>query len=134
MKPTRRSFLASAAAPALAFSTSSAQSAEAGPNLIREENAKPGADNWQLTRVRLDQKDGVRASDIEGYCSKQSVAAGEKIDLFVSSKLEGQCTIEIFRTGYYGGKGARLMETLGPLPCKPQPTPESGPSGTHIRA
>mgnify|MGYP006926413304 CR=1 FL=1 len=35
--------------------------------------------------------------------------------------------IEIFRTGYYDGRGARLTTTLGPLDGKPQPTPPVGP-------
>jgi len=132
MKPTRRSFLASAAAPALAFSATNSRSADEKPNLIREENAKEGADDWQLTRVRLDQKDGVRASDIEGYCSKQSVAAGETLDIFVSSKIEGQFTLEIFRTGFYRGKGARLMQSFDPLPCKPQVKPASTRGDRHL--
>ena len=132
MKPTRRSFLASAAAPALAFSATSVRAAEAKPNLIREENAKPGADDWQLTRVRLDERDGMRSSDIEGYCSKQSVAAGETIEIFVSVKVPAEYRLEIFRTGYYGGKGARLMQTFEKLPGKTQPTPESTRGDRHL--
>ena len=132
MKSTRRSFLASAAAPALAFSATSVRAAEAKPNLIREENAKPGADDWQLTRVRLDERDGMRSSDIEGYCSKQSVAAGEKIEIFVSVKVPAEYRLEIFRTGYYGGKGARLMQTFEKLPGKTQPTPESTRGDRHL--
>ena len=132
MKPTRRSFLASAAAPALAFSATSVRAAEAKPNLIREENAKPGADDWQLTRVRLDERDGMRSSDIEGYCSKQSVAAGETIEIFVSVRVPAEYRLEIFRTGYYGGKGARLMQTFENLPGKTQATPESTRGDRHL--
>jgi len=132
MKPTRRSFLASAAAPALAFSATSARAAEAKPNLIREENAKPGADDWQLTRVRLDERDGMRSSDIEGYCSKQSVAAGETIEIFVSVRVPAEYRLEIFRTGYYGGKGARLMQTFEKLPGKTQAAPESTRGDRHL--
>ncbi|MCA9139710.1 MAG: hypothetical protein KDB00_23220, partial [Planctomycetales bacterium] len=29
--------------------------------LIRDENSKPGSKNWQLTRVRLDTRGGIRA-------------------------------------------------------------------------
>lgn len=137
MKPTRRSFIATAtaataAAPVLSFSQVVASAPKAQPNLIREENAKPGSDDWQLTRVRLDARTSIRASDIEGYCSKQSVAAGETIDIFVSVKREAEFTLEIFRTGYYGGKGARLMQTLGPFPGKTQPTPEPTRGEKHL--
>src|SRR3954470_20527912 len=53
--------------------------------LIQRENAKPGATDWQLTRVRLDDRDGFRCPWIEGYCSKQSVEAGESLDILVST-------------------------------------------------
>jgi len=96
------------------------------PTLIADENARPGSNDWQLTRVRLDEIHGHRASDIEGYCSRQSVAAGEKIDIMVSTKERVEFVIEVFRTGYYGGAGARLMTRLGPFPGKPQPVPEPG--------
>ena len=100
-------------------------------NPIQAENAKPGADDWQLTRVRLDSRDGTRSPWIEGYCSKQSVAAGETIDIFVSTNPPVKFNIEIFRTGYYGGKGARLMKQIGPLEGIAQPTPEPGEKNLH---
>src|SRR4051794_24459061 len=53
-------------------------------NLIIQENLKPGATDWQLTRVRADGK-GFRSPWIEGYCSKQSVRAGESVDVMVST-------------------------------------------------
>lgn len=128
---SRRDFLKGSATAALGAGilTSTPPTSEAQPtrrNLVAEENAKPGARDWQLTRVRLDKsKDGFRAPDIEGYCSRQSVKAGESIDIFVSTKA-ANFTIEIFRTGYYGGRGARLMTTLGPIAGKEQPMPPIG--------
>lgn len=100
-------------------------------DVIRDENAKPGSHDWQLTRVRLDQVGGFRSPDIEGYCSRQSVAAGETIDIMVSTRQSVDYTIEIFRTGYYGGAGARLMKTIGPLPGRSQPVPEIGEKNLH---
>ena len=85
--------------------------------LLQRENEQPGSTDWQLTRVRLDSS-GFRSPWIEGYCSKQSVAAGESIDIMVSTDPVQDFTIEIFRTGYYGGRGARLMKTLGPFKGK----------------
>jgi hypothetical protein len=103
----------------------------AASNPIVAENAKPGADDWQLTRVRLDSRDGTRSPWIEGYCSKQSVAAGETLDIFVSTNPPVKFNLEIFRTGYYGGKGARLMKQIGPLEGIAQPTPEPGEKNLH---
>jgi hypothetical protein len=44
----------------------------------------------------------------------------------VSTDPPAKFKIEIFRTGYYGGRGARLMTTLGPFPGTPQPIPPAG--------
>ncbi len=65
-----------------------------------------------------------RSTWIEGYCSRQSVKAGESIDIKVSTNPPRPFTIEFFRTGYYGGKGARLMSKVGPLEGKTQETPK----------
>ncbi len=126
----RRQFLKTSAATALAGALHGAASALAAETksatLIADENRRPGALDWQLTRVRLDKQAGVRASTIEGYCSRQSVLAGETLDIFVSTSPAAKFTIEIFRTGYYGGRGARLMTALGPLEGKKQPDPAMG--------
>src|SRR5579863_8260699 len=105
--------------------------AERDSELIRRENARAGARDWQLTRVALENTNSVRAAYIEGYCSRQSVSAGETIDIMVSTKPPSRFRIEIFRTGYYGGRGARLMRTLGPFEGAAQPDPEIGPKNLH---
>ncbi len=94
--------------------------------LIQRENQKPGARDWQLTRVRLDHRNGFRSPRIEGYCSRQSVSAGERLDVMVSTNPPGRYSIEIFRTGYYQGRGARLMTTLGPFDGEIQADPPIG--------
>ncbi len=126
MKPTRRSFLASAAAPALAFSADTSHADEAKPNLIREENAKPGTTDWQLTRVRINQGK-YRTSLIEGYVSHQSVRAGETLEFFISTDPARRFTIDLYRLGYYGGKGGRHLASLDPFDGKTQPVPEMQP-------
>jgi len=132
---TRREFLKGSAAATLATGgaivSGTSETRAASPqikgwcNRIEEENAKEGSRDWQLTRVRLDKTGGFRAPDIEGYCSKQSVKAGEELDIFVSTKAK-RFTIGVFRTGYYGGRGARLMTVIGPLDGNVQPMPETG--------
>ena len=127
----RRQFLKASAATALAGAVSgAAETPDAAParasTIVADENHQPGALDWQLTRVRLDKQTGVRASTIEGYCSRQSVLAGESVHIFVSTNPAAKFHIEIFRTGYYGGRGARLMTTLGPFDGKRQPDPTMG--------
>src|SRR5687768_11485448 len=111
---SRRDFIKAAAcaalaAPAIGSGAAPIMAAPASPSLIRQENARRGSDDWQLTRVRVDQRSGrkdFRALFVEGYCSKQSVLAGDSIDLMVSTNPPSQFTVEIFRTGYYDGRGA----------------------------
>jgi hypothetical protein len=112
---------------ALALSAAAlASGAQRDPGLIARENRKAGADSWQLTRVRLDKRGGHRTPWIEGYCSHQSIRAGDRLRLFVSTNPPTSFEVELFRTGYYGGKGTRLMERLGPFQGKTQPDPEVG--------
>jgi hypothetical protein len=99
-------------------------------DLIRAENRKPGAADWQLTRVRPDRQ-GFRSPWIEGYCSKQSLKAGESLDIMVSTDPPRRYSIEIFRMGYYGGRGARLMKSIGPLEGRAQPVPSPGAKNLH---
>ncbi len=110
---------------------SSVSAVEPDRERIRRENALPGSTDWQLTRVRLDSPAGTRSPAIEGFCSKQSVKAGESIDILVSTNPPQAFEIEIFRTGYYGGRGARLMTKLGPFDGQTQPTPTPGEKNLH---
>lgn len=104
--------------------------AERSPNPIELENRQPGSHDWQLTRVRAD-GGGYRSPWIEGYCSRQSVGAGESIDIMVSTDPPRSFRIEIFRMGYYGGRGARLMKTLGPFEGEPESVPAPGEKNLH---
>lgn len=132
----RREFLKGTAAlvTALAAPGSTTAAAEARKSgratLLSRENQKSGALDWQLTRVRTDQ-DNYRSPWIEGYCSRQSVLAGEEIDIMVSANPARKFRLEIFRMGYYGGRGARKMTDLGTLSAKTQPTPKPGDKNLH---
>jgi hypothetical protein len=128
--PNRREFLGAAAGAAFLPGFVTSHAPAAAPGLIHEENAKGGTDDWQLTRVRPDASEH-RTPWVEGYCSRQSVMPGEAIDIHVSTNPPRPFRIEIFRTGYYGGKGARRMTTLGPFDGKAQPVPKIGPKDLH---
>ena len=62
----RRNFIKATTASALvgALHGAAKDQPESSQTLIAEENRKPGAIDWQLTRVRLDKQAGVRASAI----------------------------------------------------------------------
>lgn len=131
----RRDFLRTAlAAGALSTAASSAEAAgddKAGKaNRIVAENQREGALDWQLTRVRVDGA-GFRSPWIEGYCSHQSVQAGDELEIYVSTAPARAFRLELFRMGYYGGRGARLVKTVGPLEGKPQETPKPAEKNLH---
>ena len=96
------------------------------PSPIRQENQREGARDWQLTRIHIDSQSGYRSPRIEGYCSHQSVRVGDRLDIMVSTRPAARFQIEIFRTGYYGARGARLMAALGPFQGREQPDPPVG--------
>ncbi len=89
-------------------------------NPVTRENSLQGSADWQLTRVMLG-PEGIRSHFIEGYCSHQSVTAGDELQIMVSTNPASQFEVEIFRMGYYGGAGSRLMKKLGPFQGTVQP-------------
>jgi hypothetical protein len=96
------------------------------PQLIERENARPGTRDWMLQNTRIDPASKYRCPWIEGYCSRTSVRAGEKIDFHISTNPPSAFTIDIYRSGYYGGTGGRHMKTLGPLQGNVQKDPPIG--------
>jgi N,N-dimethylformamidase beta subunit-like, C-terminal len=121
--PNRRDVLATlAGAAALPLAADANSPRLSGLNLVVE-NAKPGTLDWQLTYTRVDPKTQYRSRMIEGYVSRQSVAAGDSLELFVSTDPPSPFHIDIYRLGYYGGKGGRHLSRLGPFDGKTQPTP-----------
>jgi hypothetical protein len=132
MKWARRDLLKGAVAASLGSMATPASFAAADEtkrqrNLISEENSKLGTPDWQLKRLALQGDPQLRSKFIEGYCSHQSITAGETLKIMVSVAPECEITIEIFRMGYYGGAGARKMTEYGPLAARTQPDPEVGP-------
>ncbi len=106
--------------------------ANANPVVVSE-NRQPGTTDWQLTNIKADAgrwpaTGGTpkRSKAIEGYCRQQSVEAGQTLEICVSAEPARRFTIDIFRMGYYGGAGARLVQSLGPLKGTPQPEPPIG--------
>ncbi|MEQ9410257.1 MAG: twin-arginine translocation signal domain-containing protein [Fuerstiella sp.] len=96
------------------------------------ENQKPGTTDWQLTRVRVN-AGNYRTSLVEGYCSHQSIAAGETLSVFVSTAPERKFVLDVYRMGYYGGQGGCHKASFGPLPGRAQPVPELGPLPGRLR-
>lgn len=89
-------------------------------NIITRENSKPGTTDWILTNVPRHDDEPYdqgwhRRTEIEGYVSHMSIKKGDTLRIYVSTDPPSDYLIEIFRMGYYGGTGGRLMTTLSPL-------------------
>jgi hypothetical protein len=95
-------------------------------SVIAEENAKPGTRDWLLTKTRVDPATKYRCPWIEGYASAASVRAGDIVRFFVSTNPPSKFTLKIYRTGFYGGAGARLVAELGPFDGETQADPPVG--------
>lgn len=76
-------------------------------NPIQRENALPGVSTWRIP-------DALAATtQIQGYASAESATAGQTLTFFVSVQRPGDTyTVDIYRLGWYGGAGARLMTSL----------------------
>lgn len=71
------------------------------PTSTQLENALQGTNAIGLT-------DAAKAGEIEGYASAVSVNRGEEVHLYIST-VEPSYSLQVFRIGWYGGKGARAM-------------------------
>jgi hypothetical protein len=94
----------------------------ANTNPIKKENQKPGTTDWQLTNPADNRQ-------IEGYASLTSVPRHGVIDLFVNT-MDANYSLSVYRMGWYGGTGGRLV--LGPITLQgvaqvtPGPDPVTG--------
>ena len=101
----------------------------ASQNPIQRENARPGTRDWLLTRTDIADDEPVtlwRSPRIEGYCSQASVSTGDTLKIMVSTNPVSEFSLEIFRTGYYGGDGARSVQRFDSLQGQTQPDPPIG--------
>jgi hypothetical protein len=108
-------------------------------NAIQRENQKAGTTDWLLTKIKKGSNPPRNAppdenydrgwrhrKELEGFCSHTSIRAGETLTVYVSTNPAASYKADIYRMGYYGGKGARLVQSLGPLQGVAQPIPEDG--------
>lgn len=97
-------------------------STHAALNPIQIENAQKGTTAWKLQVLS-------NHGEIQGYASRPSVEAGQTIAFSVST-TGSSFTADIYRMGWYGGAGARLMQeipsTLASRRRIPKPQKDTG--------
>jgi len=115
----------------LLFAACSQQKNNNPVNMIVTENLLPGTLDW-LIEVEYDtcstpEHAFCRRPQIEGYCSQASANHGDTLSLFVSTNPASQFTLDIYRLGYYQGKGGNLKRSIGLLQGKTQVEPNPDP-------
>ncbi|HEY3183437.1 MAG TPA: Ig-like domain-containing protein, partial [Gaiellaceae bacterium] len=95
--------------------TPSARSCSAG-NPVVLENCYGGTTAWNTgTSVSL------AGGGIEGFATASSVNRGSSFGVKLQTAVATTASIEIYRGGWYGGGGARLISVVRGIPVGPQP-------------
>ena len=74
-------------------------------NAIQTENTQAGSTGWKFSQIGTTQ--------IQAYADKTSLDPGQQIKFYVSTQTAGTTySITIYRIGYYGGAGGRVVATI----------------------
>ncbi|GAB2504549.1 hypothetical protein GCM10027063_49760 [Promicromonospora xylanilytica] len=88
-----------------------------GGNAVVCENSKPGTSPqvWDI--------EGAGDPSIQGFATEMSVDAGDRIAFKIDTDARAY-SIDIYRTGWYQGLGARKIDDVDPSATLPQTQPE----------
>jgi hypothetical protein len=89
------------------------------PRGIVEENRARGTASWRLPGPKY-LLGGEARGLVEGYVSSQSPVAGQRESVYVSAPGARTVRIGVYRMGWYGGLGGRLMLQSSALPVSRQ--------------
>ena len=100
------------------------------PNKIVTENQNAGTPKsvWAIHGSIANQGD----SQIEGFATQISTNAGQTVSFKIDTASSGY-TLDIYRLGYYGGNGARLVTTMHHSGADNQPNPIFNERDQHRR-
>ena len=96
-------------------------------NPITAENRKAGTTAWRIT------DDKITGSALQGYASRTSVPPNGHISLFITS-IYPTYNLDVYRMGWYGGDGARLVYSRHGLPGVKQPEKTVDPDTRMVEA
>jgi hypothetical protein len=89
-------------------------------NPVVDENKRPGTTKWQAPWPGYTTADDIHLQ-IKGFATKDSVEGGQSISFKVTTTPAQQFSVDVFRLGYYGGKGGHFMGHLAHVPGTQQP-------------
>ncbi len=93
---------------------------EGAPPSIVAENREAGTTAWRLPGPAY-AIGGVARGAIAGYVAEQSIAPGEVQRVYVQAPRARTVTLQVYRMGWYGGRGGRLVLRSAALPASSQP-------------
>ena len=91
--------------------TPRARSCSAG-NPVVQENCFPGTADWNIEPV---------PEAVSAYATERTIDNGGSLGVKINATASTTADIEIFRSGHYGGAGARLFSTILGVPVGTQP-------------
>ncbi|WP_199752749.1 N,N-dimethylformamidase beta subunit family domain-containing protein [Actinoplanes sp. ATCC 53533] len=93
-------------------------------NPVACENTKPGTprSTWDVS--------GAGSAALQGFATQMSVNVGETVNFKIKSTATSY-RLDVYRMGWYGGNGARLVATVNPVGRQTQPACLSN-SGTGL--
>ncbi|MDX2190240.1 MAG: DUF6605 domain-containing protein [Bacteroidota bacterium] len=117
----------------LIFSCSQKKQDKDSSNPIVLENQKEGTTDWLIkvaydsTGFKPDEHIFRRRKAIEAFCSQAYYVPGDTLKIFISTDPASDYSLQIFRMGYYQGKGGRLIESSGTSTGITQSMPDIDP-------
>jgi hypothetical protein len=91
-----------------------------GPPSVAQENAARGTSAWRLPGPPA-LIGGAAHGPIAAYVGAQAISPGEVQTVYVNAHGARSVTVQVFRMGWYGGRGGRLALQSTPLPTARQP-------------
>ena len=110
----RATLVGAAIAGALAIAPAAHASCASPVNEIEAENCLPGtpASIWDVP--------GAGSAEIRGFATDISANQGQTVEFKIDTPA-GMYRLDIYRLGYYGGDGARKVDTVTASSAGPQP-------------
>jgi hypothetical protein len=90
------------------------------PPSVALENRAIGTRAWRLPGPP-DEIGGAAHGPVTGYVGSQGIAPGERQAVYVNAYGTRTVTLQVFRMGWYGGRGGRLVLQSAPLTAVSQP-------------
>src|SRR5271165_4543618 len=90
------------------------------PPSIAAENRFAGTTAWRLPGP-ANLIGGEAHGPVEGYVAEQAIAPGQLESVYVNAPGAREVTVNVYRMGWYGGTGGRLVLQSAHLPAITQP-------------